>query len=136
MYTSLRRVCDRKCVCVFQSIKGKRTALARCGWNVTRLTAPCCGTQIPQTSPAKGPFLSCLQTLTHTQLRRNTPIQHAHYNTHCSEITQKQSESCGLCGQNCAVTLKGNFIWLTETCECVRVVCVFSTPGGVSHLGC
>lgn len=125
-------VCVRVCVCASQSIKGQAVVLAGWGWNVTRLTAACCGTQIPQTSPAKGPFLSCPQT--HTQ-------RYTSYNTHCCKITPKQS---GTCGESSVRTVLRLIVWLLWRAissgrrkrACVRVcegsVCFFNTRGSVT----
>lgn len=98
---------------------------------------PCRGPQIPPTSPAKGPFLPCLQTLTHTN--SHMEVRHTHHNTHCSEITQKQSESCGESSVRTVPLLIVRLLWRAISsgwrkhvcvCEKVRGVCVFSSPGG------
>ncbi len=110
----------------FRVSKCRATVLAGRRWNVTRLTAPCCGTQIPLMSPTKGPFFFHLQA--HTRTR------HTWRNTQCSEITENQSESSGECSVRTVPLLIVRLLWRAISSArrkrvCARV-CVFSTPGG------
>lgn len=136
-------VCLTVCVYVYvcQRIKGQAMVLAGCGWNVTRLTAPCCGSQIPPLSPAKDLFSPvCRHRRAEVQLDPFRQVQRKLQ----GDLTLKKKRG-GIWGlwrfltQNsaavdCAVTLKGNFIWLTETCMREREgsVCFFSTRGSVT----
>lgn len=127
-------VCVR--VCVFQSIKGQATVLVGCGWNVTWLTAACCGAQIPPTSPANGPFLSTVCTLTHTQSHRNSHTHtHTAVRSHRNNLKAVESPR-----SETVLLLIVQLLWRAISSGrrkrvCEGRVCVFSTPG-VSHLGC
>lgn len=94
------------------------------------------------TVTSRRPFLSGLQTETCSSTY--SEIHSEKYSTNCREIWHWREKrgvrrlwrflTQNSAAVDCAVTLKGNFIWLTETCMRAREgsVCFFSTRGSVT----